>query len=442
MTFQVTLSSIVFSLIIGLLTGLGRISTNKFINMAASTYVEIVRGIPLLVQLFYIYYALGRFLKVPDMVAAVIAMSVCYGAYMGEIFRAGIKSIDKGQTEAARSLGFNKHETMFLVILPQAWRTILPPVGNEFIMLLKDTSLISILGVADILRRGREFASESFFYFETYTMIALVYLVITLILSRCVAHMETQGEPLCLKDAPIIRIQNIYKFFGQLKALNNVSLDINQGEKVVIIGPSGSGKSTLLRSINRLEEIDQGRIIVDGFDLHDRNNDINVIRTELGMVFQSFNLFPHKTVLQNLTMAPMRLKKIPKEEAEQTAMRLLHKVGIQDKAHIYPAKLSGGQQQRVAIARALAMNPKIMLFDEPTSALDPEMIGEVLDVMKSLAHEGMTMVVVTHEMGFAREVADRVIFMDQGEILETGTPEHFFERPDHDRTKLFLSQIL
>ncbi len=189
-TFQVTLSSIVFSLIIGLLTGLGRISTNKFINMAASTYVEIVRGIPLLVQLFYIYYALGRFLKVPDMVAAVIAMSVCYGAYMGEIFRAGIKSIDKGQTEAARSLGFNKHETMFLVILPQAWRTILPPVGNEFIMLLKDTSLISILGVADILRRGREFASESFFYFETYTMIALVYLVITLILSRCVAHME------------------------------------------------------------------------------------------------------------------------------------------------------------------------------------------------------------------------------------------------------------
>ncbi len=244
------------------------------------------------------------------------------------------------------------------------------------------------------------------------------------------------------EDAPIIRIQNIYKFFGQLKALNNVSLDINQGEKVVIIGPSGSGKSTLLRSINRLEEIDQGRIIVDGFDLHDRNNDINVIRTELGMVFQSFNLFPHKTVLQNLTMAPMRLKKIPKEEAEQTAMRLLHKVGIQDKAHIYPAKLSGGQQQRVAIARALAMNPKIMLFDEPTSALDPEMIGEVLDVMKSLAHEGMTMVVVTHEMGFAREVADRVIFMDQGEILETGTPEHFFERPDHDRTKLFLSQIL
>jgi polar amino acid transport system permease protein len=189
-TFQVTLSSIFFSLAIGLITGLGRISSNKIINLIASTYVEVVRGIPLLVQLFYIYYALGRFLKVPDMMAAVIAMSVCYGAYMGEIFRAGIRSIDKGQTEAARSLGFSKRETMFMVILPQAWRTILPPVGNEFIMLIKDTSLISILGIADILRRGREFASESFYYFETYTMIALVYLLITLLLSRCVAYME------------------------------------------------------------------------------------------------------------------------------------------------------------------------------------------------------------------------------------------------------------
>ncbi|MFW5487719.1 MAG: amino acid ABC transporter ATP-binding protein [Desulfovibrio sp.] len=243
-------------------------------------------------------------------------------------------------------------------------------------------------------------------------------------------------------DVPIIQIQNIFKYFGSLKALNNVSLNVAQGEKVVIIGPSGSGKSTLLRSINRLEEIDKGKIIVDGYDLHDKSNDINSIRTELGMVFQSFNLFPHKTVLQNLTMAPIRLKKVPQQEAEDTAMHLLHKVGIQDKANVYPAKLSGGQQQRVAIARALAMNPKIMLFDEPTSALDPEMIGEVLDVMKSLAHEGMTMVVVTHEMGFAREVSDRVIFMDKGQIVEQGTPEHFFESPDHDRTKLFLSQIL
>jgi len=241
---------------------------------------------------------------------------------------------------------------------------------------------------------------------------------------------------------PIIRIEHVYKFFGSLAALKDVSLDIGAGEKVVIIGPSGSGKSTLLRSINRLEEISRGRIMVDGQDITDKRTDINKVRMELGMVFQNFNLFPHKTVLKNLTMAPTSLKKISWGEAEDRARKLLEKVDILDQADKYPAQLSGGQQQRVAIARALAMNPKIMLFDEPTSALDPEMIGEVLDVMVTLAREGMTMVVVTHEMGFAREVADRIIFMDQGEILEVGPPRHFFENPTHPRTKKFLSQIL
>lgn len=243
-------------------------------------------------------------------------------------------------------------------------------------------------------------------------------------------------------NSPIIQIRNVYKFFGQLTALNDVTLAIQPGEKVVVIGPSGSGKSTMLRSINRLETIDKGNIIVDGLDVNDPGNDINAIRQELGMVFQSFNLFPHKTVLQNLTMAPMRLKKVAKNEAESTALNLLKKVGISEKANVYPAKLSGGQKQRVAIARALAMQPKIMLFDEPTSALDPEMIGEVLDVMVNLAKEGMTMVVVTHEMGFAREVADRIVFMDQGQILEVGTPDHFFNSPEHPRLQKFLEQIL
>jgi polar amino acid transport system ATP-binding protein len=241
---------------------------------------------------------------------------------------------------------------------------------------------------------------------------------------------------------PIITIENVNKYFGQLKALSEVSLQVRPGEKVVIIGPSGSGKSTLLRTINRLEEIDSGRIIVDGLDVMDDKNDINRIRMEVGMVFQRFNLFPHKTVLGNLTLAPMKLRKIERAAAEANGRRLLQKVGIEEKAAVYPARLSGGQQQRVAIARALAMNPKIMLFDEPTSALDPEMIGEVLDVMVNLAREGMTMVVVTHEMGFAREVADMVVFMDQGQILETGPPEHFFQDCRHPRAKKFLSQIL
>jgi polar amino acid transport system ATP-binding protein len=240
----------------------------------------------------------------------------------------------------------------------------------------------------------------------------------------------------------MVEIKNVSKFFGTLKALDNISIDVYDGEKVVIIGPSGSGKSTLLRSINKLEMIDKGSIIVDGYDLYDKKTDINKVREEVGMVFQAFNVFPHKTVIENLTMPQTVVRKRSKADARKIAVELLGKVGILEKADIYPSKLSGGQQQRVAIARSLAMQPKLMLFDEPTSALDPEMIGEVLDVMVRLAREGMTMIVVTHEMGFAREVADRVIFMDEGKILEEGSPEHFFKNPDHERTKQFLSQIL
>jgi polar amino acid transport system ATP-binding protein len=241
---------------------------------------------------------------------------------------------------------------------------------------------------------------------------------------------------------PIIQIQNINKYFGSFKALDDVSLNVEVGEKVVVLGPSGSGKSTLLRAINRLETISSGTIIVDGHNLYDPAEDINRIRMELGMVFQSFNLFKHKTVLENLTLAPIKLKNMEKAQAEELAYALLDKVGIRDRADHYPVQLSGGQQQRVAIARALAMEPKIMLFDEPTSALDPEMIGEVLEVMVTLAREGMTMVVVTHEMGFAREVADQVVFMDQGAIIEQAPPDIFFDNPTHARTKLFLEQIL
>ena len=240
----------------------------------------------------------------------------------------------------------------------------------------------------------------------------------------------------------MVEVKSVSKHFGTLKALDRVTLDVYDGEKVVIIGPSGSGKSTLLRSINQLEAIDSGQIMVNGVDLHARTTNINKVREEVGMVFQAFNIFPHKTVLENVTLAQVFVRKRSKAEAAEKAMSLLRKVGISEKATNYPGQLSGGQQQRVAIARSLAMDPKIMLFDEPTSALDPEMIGEVLDVMKTLAREGMTMVVVTHEMGFAREVADRVIFMDFGAIIEEGTPEHFFKNPSHERTKLFMSQIL
>ena len=240
----------------------------------------------------------------------------------------------------------------------------------------------------------------------------------------------------------IIQSIDVKKWYGDFQALQGITMDVAEGEVLVICGPSGSGKSTFIRCINRLEQHQDGQIIVDGIELTNDLKNIEAIRSEVGMVFQSFNLFPHLTVLQNITLAPIWVRKKSKSEAEEKAMELLERVGIPEQADKFPGQLSGGQQQRVAIARALAMEPKIMLFDEPTSALDPEMIKEVLDVMKELAQSGMTMIVVTHEMGFAKEVADRVMLFDEGQLVEQNTPEEFFNNPESDRTKLFLSQIL
>ena len=248
-------------------------------------------------------------------------------------------------------------------------------------------------------------------------------------------------EELAARDDMIV-CEGVNKWFGDFQALDGITAVIKEREVVVVLGPSGSGKSTWIRCINRLEAHQEGRIVVDGVELTNDVRNIERIRSEVGMVFQQFNLFPHLTVLDNITLAPIWVRKRPRDEAEELARALLERVGIPEQAEKFPGQLSGGQQQRVAIARALAMEPRIMLFDEPTSALDPEMISEVLDVMKELALSGMTMMVVTHEMGFAREVADRVIFMEDGQIVETGTPEHFFTNPSEERTKLFLSQIL
>ncbi|WP_129725987.1 amino acid ABC transporter ATP-binding protein [Ectobacillus funiculus] len=240
----------------------------------------------------------------------------------------------------------------------------------------------------------------------------------------------------------IIIVKNLKKTFGQLEVLKDINAEIEEKEVVCVIGPSGSGKSTFLRCLNRLEDITDGQVVINNYDITDRKIDINKVRQEVGMVFQSFNLFPHKTVLENIMIAPMKVRSVSKEIAKEKALELLDKVGLRAKAQSYPGELSGGQKQRVAIARALAMEPKIMLFDEPTSALDPEMVGDVLEVMKQLANEGMTMVIVTHEMGFAREVSNRVIFMDGGYIVEENEPNELFSHPKHERTKAFLSKVL
>ncbi len=240
----------------------------------------------------------------------------------------------------------------------------------------------------------------------------------------------------------MITFSNVNKWFGDLHVLRDINLSVGAGEVMVVCGPSGSGKSTLIRCINRLEQIQKGDLIVDGMNVHDRKTNMTQLRAEIGFIFQQFNLYPHMTALGNITLAPMKVRKLKKEEAEKLGREILERVGLSDKVDSYPAQLSGGQQQRVAIARGLCMSPKIMLFDEPTSALDPEMINEVLDVMVNLAKEGMTMIVVTHEMGFAREVAKRILFMDEGKIVEIAPPEEFFTKPKSERTKLFLSKIL
>ncbi len=261
-------------------------------------------------------------------------------------------------------------------------------------------------------------------------------------MSSNIQEATTGTSGMQVSDEMMIQIVAMHKWYGQFHVLKDISLTVNKGERIVVCGPSGSGKSTMIRCINRLEEHQQGQIIVEGTELTGDLKHIEAIRREVGMVFQHFNLFPHLTVLDNLTLAPIWVRKMPKKEAEEVAMRLLERVKIPEQAMKYPGQLSGGQQQRVAIARSLCMSPKIMLFDEPTSALDPEMIKEVLDTMIELAQEGMTMIVVTHEMGFAKTVANRVIFMDAGEIIEQNEPNEFFDNPQHERTQLFLSQIL
>ena len=254
--------------------------------------------------------------------------------------------------------------------------------------------------------------------------------------------MNSKQAEKTVDEAPIITIENMHKWYGDFHVLKDINLTVQKGERIVICGPSGSGKSTLIRCINRLEEHQRGKIIVDGIELTNDLKNIEKIRVEVGMVFQHFNLFPHLTILENLTLGPIWVRKTPKKEAEETAMYYLEKVRIAEQANKFPGQLSGGQQQRVAIARSLCMKPNVILFDEPTSALDPEMVKEVLDVMISLAQDGMTMLVVSHEMGFAKSVAHRVLFMDGGEVLEENEPEEFFGNPQHERTKLFLSQIL
>ncbi|MPR07505.1 amino acid ABC transporter permease/ATP-binding protein [Microvirga tunisiensis] len=427
--------------------------------------------------------------------AAVLGLTLNAAAFSSEIVRGGILSVDQGQLEAAAALSLPRRRQFSRIVLPQAMRTILPNGFNEIILLAKGTSQVYILALPELFYTIQIIYRRNLEVIPLLMVATVWYLVILTVLSLIQRHIERHYARGALRNPPpslftnvfrrfagpaaapsptaetaarpverrtaiaplrsrggAVTIHGVSKSFGHLKVLDNVTLTIPAGSVTTILGQSGSGKSTLLRSINHLERVDDGFIAIDGeligyrqhgetlYELKEK--DILKRRVEVGMVFQNFNLFPHLTVLENIIEAPVAVRRIPREQADAEALGLLARIGLSDKAHAYPRQLSGGQQQRVAIARALALKPKVLLFDEPTSALDPELVNEVLDVIKELARSGTTLIIVTHEIGFAREVSDLVVFMEQGRILETGTTEKVFSRPEHPRTAGFLAKVL
>ncbi|MET4354390.1 His/Glu/Gln/Arg/opine family amino acid ABC transporter permease subunit [Bradyrhizobium sp. RT9b] len=456
-TLVVSVTGIVTSLPIGIALALGRRSTIPLIRIFSIAFIEFWRGVPLITVLFFATYMLPLFLPgnftVDGLVRALIGISLFTGAYQAENVRGGLAAIPRGQGEAAAALGLSWWKTTSLIVLPQALRHVIPNLVNSFISLFKDTSLVSIVALFDLLGSLRASFSDpkwstpstaftGFCLRRDHLLHLLLWNVALLALRRAPPQRSPSQLIEVIMSDPIVKISGLNKWYGEFHVLRDIDLEVKKGERIVICGPSGSGKSTLIRCINALEEFQEGEIVVDGIELGPNLKHVDAVRREVGMVFQSFNLFPHLTVLENCTLAPIWVRNIPKRDAEVNAMKFLERVKIPHQANKFPGQMSGGQQQRVAIARALTMNPKVMLFDEPTSALDPEMVKEVLDTMVDLAEEGMTMLVVTHEMGFAREVANRVVFMDAGQIIEANTPNEFFAAPQHARTKLFLSQIL
>ena len=379
------------------------------------------------------------------------ALVVSYTAYVTEVLRAGFESVHPSQRAAASALGLGQLASLRYVVVPQAVRTVIPPLLNDFISLQKDTALVGLVGVVEVFKAAQiEMGKE--FNFTALVVAAAFYVALTVPLSRYADWMSARqrrrsrasgGDRVTVEAPPSVslRVDAVHKAFGDNAVLRGVELEVGNHEVVTLIGASGSGKSTLLRCIDLLEPIDAGAILLDGVDISWPGFDANEVRRKVGIVFQSYNLFPHLSVLANVTLAPRKVLKESKSDAEQRGRDLLQRFGLADKADDYPDRLSGGQQQRVAIVRALAMEPKIMLFDEITSALDPELVGEVLDVIRELKDAGLTMVLATHEMAFAREIATRVAFLDAGTVVELGPPEQVFDNPARERTRQFLARV-
>ncbi len=438
---------------------------NRFLSGLANLFCKLIGGIPAVVLLMVIYFVIFASSSISPIAVGILSFSIMFGVSVAGILNVGIQAIDAGQWEAASALGFGKAGTFMRVIMPQAVRHVLPVYTGEFVSMLKLTSIVGYISIQDLTKAADIIRSRTYEAFFPLIVTALIYLLIAALVNFLVGRIEISIAPhrgkrklprgITACDVPevqrrkaggpseeeLIRISHLKKVYPGVTPLQDISTVIHRGEVITVIGPSGTGKSTLLRCINRLETPTEGTITVFGENVCSRKTNLNQIRLRMGMVFQSFNLFEHLTVIENIMFAPTRLKKQPKQEAYENAMRLLKTVGLAEKALYYPDELSGGQKQRVAIARTLAMDPEIVLFDEPTSALDPTMVGEVLSVIRELASQGLTMMIVTHEMKFAQDVSTRVFYVDQGVIYEEGTPEEIFEQPKKERTRAFVKRL-
>lgn len=461
----------------GFLLALGKQAKNPVVSRLAGLYIWFFRSLPLLVLLVFIYNlpqvfpAAGALLSDP-FYAGLTALVVSETAFIAEIHRGGILGVPRGQVEAGRALGIRYAGIQRMIVIPQALRIALPALSNEFITIAKLTSLVSVISLAEILLVGQRLYTQNFLVFETMLAVALYYVLIVTLFDKLLGWLESHmnilrraPKPLVLDeqvrrelregesrpartavdDAPALEVRQARKSFGDHEVLKGIDLIVQAGEVISIIGPSGSGKTSLIRTLNGLETLDGGEVLLHGKPFlgspgAGAQNGPGERILDIGMVFQSFNLFPHKTVLQNVMLAPAYHRRGSGDALRREALVLLNKVGMLDHAHKYPHQLSGGQQQRVAIARALAMRPSIMLFDEPTSALDPELVAEVLKVVETLAREGMTMLIVTHEMGFAFKVSDRVVFMEAGRVLLDAPPAEVLGSAD-PRVKDFLSHV-
>lgn len=481
----VTLSLLSWSIatVLGMAVALGRQSRIAWLRWVLAVYVWFFRSLPLLVLLIFVFNAPSVFPELravigSPFVAGLVALVISETAYISEIHRGGIMSVSKGQAEAARALGIRWRSVQTHIVIPQAFRVALPALGNELVTIVKLTSLVSAISLTELLLVGQRLYTQNFKVLETLLVVGLFYVMLVTVFDVVLRGLERYLDVSKRKQKAsrvaltpfesrklirqrsrrehsgevVLAARDVTKSYGEKRVLNGVDLDVHSGEVVVIIGPSGSGKTTLIRTLNGLELIDGGSVTYRekplGYVQNSRgiyapapDNVVSKQRQQVGMVFQQFNLFPHKTALENVMYAPLNLGKKSRAEAEKLGEELLAKVGLAEHMNKYPHQLSGGQQQRVAIARSLAVNPEVVLFDEPTSALDPELVDEVLAVMTELVNEGLTMVIVTHEMRFAELAADWVVFMDGGVIGEQGPADEFFASPKQDRTRAFLSRV-